>query len=386
VAVLATALDRVTRAVGTLQELRDAAKENGSEIVTLLQCQAVMTAALQPADCCATAMLGARVVEGMRASDGGEAALTALEDWMRSNYALQCSSPGASAVLAPVCIGSCSEAVFAALLREEKQAGAFASGRQASFTSSICTAAAAAKAAGVEAFKLAAPPSAGSTRGASARQKQAAVVGASAAIREMLGGQAGALDVSLAHQPNHERAWHCQTCSCSPRGPDPACRCRCIKCRLAHEASCSCPAACDQGGVCRCLVGCSCSCLHCHDSTGAAAGPPPAEKQCPICGAAISRTSQVYCTETCYVLGCALGGTEPLRCPQGDACVEVAGGGPPGLCMPGGVSGQQECLACFKARKNTRQNEQRRAMRQRQPAASPAVQAGHDRAVVEQVS
>ena len=360
--VLATSLDRYTRACGTLERLLEAAEAKGVRLVVLLPDSNLVAALLQHEEGYAAAALGSEACEALRDTAGGGATLRELEEHAAANYRLVQSAASSAPVAVPVLLNGCAPGALAASRAAEGQAAAFAAGRQASFSDALDARAVDGQQAGIAAFKAAAAGNSSGQRGVSAQQEAALVPGAQAAAA---GGGRPGLDFAVASS-SCSRSWECITCSCGPGGSDPACRCSCQPCRHAREGLCGCPAACDAGGECSCPPACSCLCLHCHKAGGG-------QEECqpclgPGCSKLSCRPSAQFCHESCYAAFCEQEGVAPDRCPLGDSCCAPGG---PGL-LPGGVVfGARWCRACFSADKNATQTAKRRAA-----APAPADEGG----------
>eukprot|EP00887_Chlorella_sp_A99_P004158 scaffold23.g4158.t1 len=387
--VVATAVDRLSRAPGTLAELRAAALDCDVDVLLLLPSSEVLDA-MEPS-AYATSALGAELAG--RLPPGVAAALQAHVARNHRLARLTSSNP----VLLPVAVTRCDGHVQAALQVSERHAVGFAAGRQSSFSNVVDSRAAGAAAAAVTVFKRAAALQGVEQRGVGAQQEIALVAAATAAITEQLGGTSpeGGLDIALGTSRSGRRSWSCVFCNCQPGQPKTGCSCRCTKCRRALESVCGCQAACDRGGRCSCPRGCSCGCTACHrqplggearqvrtdeasaDATevsdsGAPAGVGGSRSAMPTgggggggvarccaragCSKQCGRSYAQFCSDTCYVAHCEAEGEEPDRCPRGSECVAA---NPPGVIAPGMVYGRQRCAACHNSAENAKQTAKR---------------------------
>jgi hypothetical protein len=360
-----TTLDRITRSEGKLQELIDEAQPRGIRLVALLQPSEALEA-LQPGGYTANA-LGSELHSEISSSEEGRQLLAAVDQWAATQHRLVQTAAHNTPVVLPVVLTHCSAAALAAFKRLEQQAAGFAGGRQASFSNALDSRGHAAQEAGVHEYVRLAPAALrgsgsggrgrGGERGVGEQHEAAMLRACRATLSTQLGGEPAGLSISLARFAKSSRAWVCRSCSCGAGGPDPHCRCRCFKCRLVREAACTCPAACDKGGTCSCVPGCSCSCRGCHrgvsgsgseaaagsssNSSSRRGGPHP----CWLCAAPVSRPSQLYCSDHCYLQACEAEQAEPRRCKHASACMAPV---PPALAPPGCVHGAS-CLNCHNA-------------------------------------
>lgn len=151
--VLATSLDRYTRACGTLERLLEAAEAKGVRLVVLLPDSNLVAALLQHEEGYAAAALGSEACEALRDTAGGGATLRELEEHAAANYRLVQSAASSAPVAVPVLLNGCAPGALAASRAAEGQAAAFAAGRQASFSDALDARAVDGQQAGIAAFK-----------------------------------------------------------------------------------------------------------------------------------------------------------------------------------------------------------------------------------------
>lgn len=236
--LIATSIDRLSRKSGELQKLKDAAIEQGKDVVVCLSLGDVIAAG-------GSDFVGSAFGTALPHCPENAPAITTFNAELASYLPLMQLDAVNTPVAAPLSLVYCSETIFKVLETLEANSSLFVGALSKGFHSRVHQSATAARDAGLRIGSL--MPDTKDSRGVTVERLNKAVEVVLEAAKAAAPSECEVQVTITKHygEANGLHAigstyWNCNSCKCGPCGPDQGCMCKCKKCLKARDLQCPC--------------------------------------------------------------------------------------------------------------------------------------------------